>query len=135
MSHVPEYQHADAHDQIRRQRTYGGHVDQLLEVEDRRQYAWVRKKKQNASSSDSRARTFRESRLAKRQKKMNLPAPSPHTTEAMTGVLVLSLTVDRKPNSRPSLDMEYRIRGNGNTHPNKLSGPRGYIDNKNKKIN
>lgn len=60
----------------------------------------------------------------KKQEKTNVPAPTPHTTEATTGVLVLSLTVDRKPNSRPSLDMEYRTRGNGNTHPSNLFGPR-----------
>jgi len=50
----------------------------------------------------------------------HLPAPTPHIIVAMTGVLVLSLTIDKNSNNRPSQDMAYRIRGIGNRHPNKL---------------
>lgn len=39
---------------------------------------------------------------------------------ATNGVLVLALIVDRNSNSRPSLDMAYRIRGIGNRQPNRL---------------
>lgn len=39
---------------------------------------------------------------------------------ATNGVLVLALIEDRNSNSRPSLDIAYRIRGIGNRQPNKL---------------
>jgi hypothetical protein len=39
---------------------------------------------------------------------------------AKKGVLVRSLTDDKNSNSRPSLDMAYKIRGIGNKHPKRL---------------
>lgn len=49
-----------------------------------------------------------------------LPEPIPEIKVAIKGVLVFLLIFDRKPNSRPSLDIAYKIRGNGNIHPNSL---------------
>lgn len=45
---------------------------------------------------------------------------TPDIIVALKGVWVLSLIVDKKLNNKPSLDIAYKIRGNGIKHTNKL---------------
>lgn len=49
-----------------------------------------------------------------------LPIMTPDIIVALKGVRVLSLIVDKKLNNKPSLDIAYKIRGNGIKHTNKL---------------
>lgn len=63
--------------------------------------------------------------VAQTCKKAVLPIANPDISVAMRGVRVFSLTLDRNSNSRPSMDMAYRIRGTGNRHPIKLNAGKG----------
>jgi hypothetical protein len=49
-----------------------------------------------------------------------LPASSPDSKVANTGVFVRALILAKNRNSKPSLAIAYRIRGRGNMAPNKL---------------
>lgn len=58
----------------------------------------------------------------------HLPVMIPQSIVVNMGVLVFSLTLDKKLNKRPSLDIAYKNRGIGNRHPNKLNTTQKYSD-------
>lgn len=62
----------------------------------------------------------------------HLPVMTPQIIVVNMGVLVFSLTLDKKLNNRPSLDIAYKNRGIGNKHPNKLYTTQMYTQIKRK---
>lgn len=108
--HAPQYQDAHTDDKVRYEGANGRHVDELFKIEYGRQQTWKKRF----------INTIKYWMFGNPLECTYLPAPNPQTAVATTGVLVFSLIFDKKPNSRPSLDIAYKMRGIGNKHPNKL---------------